>query len=198
MTLEVYKSALEWLSRGWSVIPLNPGTADRAAGFGPRVPPISDPSLVRAYFYQDDIRWNLAAIAPAGSFVLRFERWQLYCSWTKKVQAFNDCITRTYTELTPADGVHLFFRGVVSESFRPMPGVLVLSAVTVAPSETLPGLSYDVFCDNDIYSASLDAALYPLDLINHEAAALVPGAVSSTPIGQQNKKLAAVGVGGHV
>lgn len=163
MSLEMYKSALDWLGRGYQLLPCQPCTKKLVAGCGPYQKRIIDQSQAITWFR--DGRCNLAVLAPDSDFILDFDDWNLYCQWVGFVKRFDDRISRSYTELTPR-GAHVFLRGVVPGGFQTVKGVEVKRFCVVAPSVVGSACfqRYEVLHDGDIYSGSMDAALYPIRL----------------------------------
>jgi len=185
MTHEIYVSALDWLGRGYGLLPIIPGTKYIVEGFTIDKP-ITDQSLVFSWFREDLKKYNLAVVCPPGSFVLDFDDWDLYCAWVKFVKGFDDRVTRSYSELTPSGGVHVFLSGEIPSRYRPRRGVEIKRHCVVAPS-IIKGSDFDyelLGVGGDIYSGSLDACFFFLSLAETPPppppARLAPG-VSAAP-----------------
>lgn len=159
MTQEIYISALDWLGRGFTLLPIVPGTKYIARGFGLAMDRVLDQRRAAEYFRDSSVRWNLAVVAPAGTHILDFDDWDLYLRWLKFVKPFDDSMTRTYTELTPSGGVHVFLAGEVPPGYRCRKGCEIKRHSLVAPSVLSSG-RYEVFADLPIYHGSLDAVFY--------------------------------------
>lgn len=161
MTLKIYESALNWLGKGYHVLPIQPGTKKQATGFGLHQKRITNAQEARQYFFDDFSRYNFAVIAPEGSFILDFDDWNIYLSWVRFVKRFDDRITTSYTEITPNDGAHVFLSGQIPFGIQLIDHVEIKRIVVVAPS-IVDGREYEVLHDGGIYSGSLDACFFPL------------------------------------
>ncbi|MCK6566971.1 MAG: bifunctional DNA primase/polymerase [Anaerolineales bacterium] len=161
MTLEMYTSALDWLGRGFSLLPIRPGTKYKAMGYGVHQMRIMDQQIAAQYFRDSSMRWNLGVVAPQGKIILDFDDWDLYIRWVKFVKRFDDSMVRTYTELTPGGGVHVFLSGDLPLGYKCRKGVEIKGDVVVAPS-VVGGCRYEVFAELPIYHGSLDAVFYYL------------------------------------
>jgi hypothetical protein len=161
MSLEVYKAALDWLDRGFHLLPIQPGTKRQAQGYGLHQQHITNMQQA-AHWFNNLSKFNLAVIAPEDKFVIDFDDWGLYLWWVRFVKHFCNAPS-SYTEITPNDGAHVFINGQVPQTFSPIPHVEIKRVVLVAPS-VLAGITtpYEVMIDGEIYSGSLDAVLFPL------------------------------------
>lgn len=161
MTLETYSSALDWLGRGWTLLPIMPGTKYKARNFGRHLARLVDPGQAAEYFQESSVRWNLGVVAPDDGFILDFDDWGVYLDWVRYVKCFDERIVKSYTEITPNDGAHVFLRGEIPHGFQPVDGVEVKHDVVVAPS-VVEGREYEVLHDGSIYRGSLDACFFSL------------------------------------
>jgi hypothetical protein len=161
MTLAIYESALNWLGMGYHVLPIQPGTKKQATGFGLHQKQIINAQEAKQYFYDEFSRYNLAVVAPEGSFVLDFDDWNLYLSWLRFVKKFEDRITTSYTEITPNNGAHVFLSGQIPFGIQLVDHVEIKRIVLVAPS-TVNGIEYESMQGETIYKGSLDACFFPL------------------------------------
>lgn len=161
MTHYIYVSALDWLGRGYGLLPLIPGTKYIVKGFTIDQP-ITDLSVAYQWFLVDPKKYNLAVVCPPGHFVLDFDDWSLYCRWIKYVSVVDESISLSYSELTPSGGVHVFLSGDVPPGYRARSGVEIKRHCVVAPS-LISGsdFDYEVFGrGGDIYHGSLDACFF--------------------------------------
>lgn len=159
--ISVYESALTWLNRGFFLLPIQPGTKKQAAGFGSHQQQIKTEQEAKRYFYKNLSRFNLAVVAPEGSFILDFDNWDIYLEWLRFVKKFDDKITTSYTEITPNDGAHVFLSGPIPNGIKLIDHVEIKRVVLVAPS-IVDGRHYDIMRDAGIYSGSLDACFFSL------------------------------------
>ncbi len=161
MTLASYESALNWLGRGWHVLPIQPNTKKQVAGFGLRQSRITAPQEARAFFLESRARYNLAVIAPDDCFILDFDEWDVWTSWVSYVKALDPRLSQTYTEVTPNDGTHVFLQGRAPQGISLSPGVELKRVALVAPS-SIDGITYDVLLDYPISAGSLEVCFFPL------------------------------------
>ncbi len=161
MTLETYVSALDWLGRGWTLLPIMSGTKYKGRGFGIHQARLTDPLQVADYFRDSAVHWNLGVVAPDDGFILDFDDWGVYLNWVRYVKSFDERIVQSYTEITPNDGAHVFLCGQIPHGFQPIDGVEVKHDVVVAPS-VVEGREYEVLHDRSIYRGSLDACFFSL------------------------------------
>jgi hypothetical protein len=158
MTQEIYISALDWLGRGFSLLPVYPRSKYIVKGFGIEAS-IQDQAAAARVFLDPDHHYNLAVVCPPGTFVLDFETWDFYLRWVKWIVRFDDAIARTYTELTPGGGAHVFLTGDLPGCYVCRPHVEIKRHCLVAPS-VVSDFRYEVFFEGSIYQGSMDAALF--------------------------------------
>lgn len=176
----IYESALNWLSKGFYLLPIQPNTKKQAHGFGLHQQRITNALEAKRYFHENLSRFNLAVIAPEGSFILDFDDWNLYLSWLRSVKVFDDRITTSYTEITPNNGAHVFLSGQIPNGIQLIDHVEIKRVVLVAPS-IVDGRDYEVMLDSKIYSGSLDACFFPLS----KSPAPMPAAAAIGPTEQR-------------
>jgi hypothetical protein len=194
MTLAMYESALNWLGKGFYLLPIQPGTKKQVRGFGLHQKRITNMQEASQWF-NDHSRFNLAVIAPEGKFIFDFDDWSLYLSWLRFVKKFCDAVTTSYTEITPNDGAHVFLSGQLPNKIQLVEHVEIKRAVLVAPS-IVDNFEYEIISDGKIYSGSLDAALFPL---SKSPSAFAPDAIRrfaarvvSLPIRNPRSKLESI------
>lgn len=161
MTLAIYKSALNWLGKGYHVLPIQPGTKKQATGFGLHLKQITNAQEAKQYFYDEFSLYNLAVVVPDESFILDFDDWGLYLSWVRFVKKIDDRITTSYTEITPNNGAHVFLSGQIPNGIQLVDHVEIKRIVLVAPS-MVNNIAYETMLDGEIYSGSLDVCFFPL------------------------------------
>lgn len=161
MTLLIYESALDWLGKGYHLLPIQPGTKKQATGFGLHQKQITNAQEAKQYFFDELSRFNLAVVATEGSFILDFDNWDLYESWLRFVKRFDDKITTSYAEITVNNGAHVFLRGEIPNGIQLVEHVEIKRVVLVAPS-IVDGREYEVIHGGEIYSGPLDACFFPL------------------------------------
>lgn len=158
MTQEIYITALDWLGRGFFLLPVYSRTKYIVEGF--TIEKAIRDQAAAARFFMDSIdHYNLAVVCPPGTFILDFENWGFYLRWIKWVKRFDDAISTTYTELTPGGGAHVFLSGDLPSCYVCRPGVEIKRHCLVAPS-LVRDSRYEVFSEGPIYQGSMDAALF--------------------------------------
>lgn len=158
MPLLLYKSALEWLGRGFHILPIQPNTKKQVQGFGLHLSRITNIQQAAQWWKDQPINYNLAVIAPADKFIIDFDDWGIYNYWLKQV---SETIAHTYTEITPNHGAHVFLSGTIPPNFKPIKHVEIKQVVLVAPSE-IDHSDYEVFFDGDIVSGCIEEIFFPL------------------------------------
>lgn len=165
MSLEIYISALDWLDKGYHVLPIQPGTKKQCAGFGLHQQHITNMQQA-AHWFNNFSKFNLAVIAPEDKCIIDFDDWSVYLMWLRAVKQKDQRLALTYTEMTPHDGVHVFLAGATPNNLQLVEHVEIKRVVLVAPSILDKGsLPYEVMIEGEIYSGSLEAALFPLSKI---------------------------------
>src|SRR5690606_15569375 len=106
MTLAIYESALNWLGKGFHLLPIQPGSKKQVQGFGIHLSRITNARQAMEFFR--DTYFNLAVIVPDDYFVIDFDDESIFYQFLKSTP---ESIHNTYTETTPNFGAHLFFRG---------------------------------------------------------------------------------------
>jgi hypothetical protein len=159
MSFEIYKAALDWLDKGFHLLPIQPNTKKQVAGFGLHQEHITNMQQA-AQWFNNLSRFNLAVVAQENSFILDFDDWGLYLVWVRFVKQFCGAVTASHTEITPNDGAHVFLSGQLPNQIQLVEHVEIKKVVLVAPS--IVGREYEIMLDGQIYSGSLDAALFPL------------------------------------
>lgn len=102
--MTIFNAALLWLTRGVSIVPLQPRSKRIVAGFGPHLEKVTTEG--QAAFWFRDRPCNLGLVTGNGLLVYDFdevrqwERWRMACP----------DLARTYTERT-TNGMHVFFLG---------------------------------------------------------------------------------------
>lgn len=160
MSLEVYRAALDWLDRGFHLLPIQPGTKKQVQGFGLHQQHITNMQQA-AHWFNNLSKFNLAVVAPEDKFIIDFDDWAVFLMWLRVVRQKNQMLALTYTEITPNDGAHVFISGQVPPTFKPIPHVEIKRVVLVAPS-IVDGREYEIISDGQIYSGPTETALSPL------------------------------------
>lgn len=158
MPLLMYKSALEWLGKGFALLPIQPNTKKQVHGFGLHQSRITNTQQAARWWKDQPVNYNLAVIAPDDKFVIDFDDWGIYTYWLKHV---SETIAHTYTEITPNSGAHVFLSGTVPHNFKPIKHVEIKRVVLVAPSG-IDHSDYEVIFDGDIVSGHIEESLSPL------------------------------------
>lgn len=152
----MYKSALEWLGKGFHLLPIQPNTKKQVHGFGLHQSRITN--IQQAARWWKDQPFNLAVIVPDNKFIIDFDDWGIYTYWLKNV---SETIAHTYTEITPNHGAHVFLSGTVPPTFKPIKHVEIKRVVLVAPSR-IDQSDYEKIFDGDIVSRPIEESLFPL------------------------------------
>lgn len=158
MPLLIYKSALEWLGKGFHLLPIQPNTKRQVHGFGLHQSRITNIQQAARWWKDQPVNYNLAVIAPNGKYIIDFDDWGIYNYWLKQV---SETIAHTYTEITPNHGAHVFLSGTVPPNFKPIKHVEIKRVVLVAPSG-IDHSDYEVIFDGDIVSRPIEESLSPL------------------------------------
>lgn len=155
MTSNMLQAALDWLTVGAALVPLQPGSKYQVRGFGAKLKQIAGADAARYWFGQR--RCNLAVVCAGRLACLDFDDQVSYFTWGDGVN--------TLTEKTRR-GHHCFVwsdvaRSVrVSDTFEIKAGGAV---VTVSPS-VVAGVTYQVVKALPIKSMDLSAFLPDLSL----------------------------------
>lgn len=158
MPLLMYKSALEWLGKGFHLLPIQPNTKKQVQGFGLHQSRITNIQQAAQWWKDQPINYNLAVIAPDDKFIIDFDDWGIYNYWLKQV---SETIAHTYTEITPNHGAHVFLSGTIPPNFKPIQHVEIKRVVVVAPSG-IDHSDYEPLFDGDIISQPIEESLFPL------------------------------------
>jgi hypothetical protein len=154
----MYKSALDWLGKGFHLLPVQPNTKKQVQGFGLHQSRITNMQQAARWWKDQPVNYNLAVIAPADKFIIDFDDWGIYQYWLKQVP---EDVIHTYTEITPNTGAHVFLSGTVPPSFKPIKHVEIKRVVLVAPSG-IDHADYEIMFDDPIRPAQVEISLSPL------------------------------------
>lgn len=158
MTLLMYKSALDWLGKGFHLLPIQPGTKKQVQGFGLHQSRVTNIQHAAAWWKDQPTKYNLAVIAPENKFVIDFDDWEIYLQWAKQVP---ESTSHTYTEITPNMGAHVFLSGTIPPDFKPIKHVEIKRVVLVAPS-MVNEVEYEIMFDDPICVLQAEISLFPL------------------------------------
>lgn len=129
MAQHTFEAAVEWLTRGVSLLPLQPGSKRIVPGFGPYLERITDTRAASFWFQERGC--NMAVVTGHGVVALDFDDTPSYERWCKQ----NPNAALSLTERTRR-GFHVFFVGE-SNTGRHVEGFEVKGRagfVTVAPA----------------------------------------------------------------
>jgi hypothetical protein len=146
---DAFDVAAMWLSKGWPVLPVQPGTKRLVRGFGPTAGTIKLPEVAYYWFYQR--KANLAVVCPPGSIVLDFDQIGYFDSF----MAGWPGLAKSYSESTPRGGAHLFLNledGRALDVPGLIRGVEVKRFCLAYPSK-LPAGNYEVVQPGPILAA---------------------------------------------
>lgn len=146
--------AVQWLTLGFQVLPLQPGTKHLMRGWGINLRRIKTADEVQKYLRHG----NMAVICQGDNFVLDFDDWNLYRSWAKYA---DERYTTSYTEYTPR-GAHVWLRGDVIAGMRLRAGVEVKRVAVVYPS-VVDGVEY-LAGSGQIFAGDVDDAFFGLTM----------------------------------
>ena len=137
-----------WLDRGFTFLPCYENSKYIRPGWGQyqkQITTIEDAkSIIGA-------RCNFSIVCPPGHYVLDFDNVELYQRWEKD----HASVARTYTEITPRSGRHVFLRGDVPHGIKLIKGVEIKSVCVVAPS-VLPNGEYTRGNDEILFASSTE------------------------------------------
>jgi hypothetical protein len=134
---------LWWISKGFALLPCQPGKKSLVTGFGVHLDKITNSNRA-AQWWRGNSAANIAALALDDFFILDFDILEVYKQWA------NLCpdAARSYTEGTPRGGTHVFLRGQVPAGVVLVDGAEIKRAVLVAPS-VVDGKEYKVLSDHE-------------------------------------------------
>lgn len=120
-----------WLDRGFSLLPVQPGTKYLFAGYGEsadkkKIVTIEQAREIVGKFPSA----NLAVLCDDRQFILDFDKPELYTCWADK---HPDYVT-TYTERTPRTGAHVFLVGSAPAGHILLDGVEIKKRCLIYPS----------------------------------------------------------------
>lgn len=131
-----FQSACEWLSRGFDLLPVQPGTKYLHSGFGRYQNRLRTIDACHCWF-ADDHKNNLAVVCNGENFILDFDDHAVFTIWARSA---DEKFTTSYTEWTPR-GVHVFLCGPVPTATKLISGVEIKRVCLVAPS-VVNGVEY--------------------------------------------------------
>jgi hypothetical protein len=125
-----YEAALTWLSRGFSILPAQPGSKALVSGYGPYLQRITTMAEADRLFNRER-RYNLAVICPRGYSCLDFDNYNQLVLFQN---ALPIDLLPTYQEVTPR-GFHVFYKVSPPPGLQLIKGVEIKSVVISAPSQ---------------------------------------------------------------
>ncbi len=188
MTIIAYKSALEWLGKGFPLLPIQPDTKKQVNGFGLHQSRITNIQQAAQWWKDQPTNYNLAVVTPQDKFIIDFDDWGIYLYWLKQVP---EVVAHTYTEITPNNGAHVFLSGTVPPNFKPIKHVEIKRVVLVAPSR-VNGIEYEVYFDDGIQTAQDEISLSPLSKSPLSEPAQRPGPVTTNRVPNSGSLLDAI------
>lgn len=126
--LESVGVAREWLARGFSVLPCQPGTKSLVRGFGPNLQKLDDERGIDFWFGVRSC--NLAVVAPKDGLILDFDDLTVYGHFLKICPR----AAESYTETTPRGGKHVFLFTSVRAEIAPLVQVEIKRFTLAYPS----------------------------------------------------------------
>ena len=150
---DAFDVAAIWLSRGWKVLPVQPGTKRLVRGFGPMAGAIELPEVAYYWFFQR--KANLAVVSPPGSIVLDFDQ----VGYFESFLAGSPDLAKSYSESTPSGGAHVFLTledGRALEVPGLIRGVEVKRFCLACPSK-LPAGNYEIMQSGPILTVSAES-----------------------------------------
>jgi hypothetical protein len=184
---DAFDVAAMWLSRGWKVLPVQPGTKRLVRGFGPMAGAIELPEVAYYWFFQR--KANLAVVCPPGAIVLDFDQ----IGYFESFLAGRPDLAKSYSESTPRGGAHLFLNledGRALEVPGLIRGVEVKRFCLAYPSK-LPAGNYEVVQPGPILCAPTELirkALEPFFVLGDKCPPKPASPVLSIPRASQGDK----------
>lgn len=169
-------SAVNWLSRGFSLLPCQPGQKALVPGYGIFKAKITNTEQARQWFY-DGSAANIAVLAPDGFFILDFDDLDLYAQWAKACPE----AARSCTETTPRGGTHVFMRGNPPKGVQLKKGAELKRVVLVAPS-IVGGKLYKCVSDPKILDADPVSVLSSLSEEGHATPYFLQASQTRKPV----------------
>jgi hypothetical protein len=148
-----------WLSRGFKLLPCQPGTKRLVKSFGPVAGRVLLAEDVNYWFR--DRGANLAVIAGPDSIILDFDQVEIYESWAA---GWPD-LAGSYCENTPRGGRHVFL-SLIEPGGLVVPGLIrgveVKRFCMVHPSK-IGGGTYDILNPGPIFNVSVETVKKSLE-----------------------------------
>ena len=168
-------SARFWLSRGFSILPCQPGQKALVPGYGIFKAKITNEKTAAQWFEASGA--NIAVLAPDGFFILDFDDLDLYAQWVKQCPAE----ARSYTETTPNGGTHVFMQGTPPKGVRLKKGAEIKRVVLVSPS-IIDGKTYKCVSDPKILNVDPVAVLSSLSEEGHATPYFLQASQTRQPV----------------
>lgn len=174
-----------WVSRGWSVVPVQPDSKRLVPGFG--IYQDKARSGRDIAFWWLERRCNLAVVAPESGVILDFDDIAQYDRFTSNSPE----LAASYTESTPRGGRHVFLEsGDPLPKHSLIPGIEVKKICVVYPSR-VSGREYKILVAAPIRSGDVQNALKPFILSGGDNS---PSAPNSGRVGRSRGYLGAENV----
>jgi hypothetical protein len=153
---DAFAVAAVWLSRGWKVLPAQPGTKRLVRGFGPMANVIELPEEAYSWFFQR--KANLVVVCPPGALVLDFDKIGNFESFS----AGSPDLVKSYSETTPR-GVHIFLTLAAGQALE-VPGLegVEIKKFCLAYPSRLPAGNYEVLQSGPILTVSAESVIKAL------------------------------------
>ena len=119
-----------WLDNGFYLLPCQVNSKSLVAGFGQYRNKISDIKTACAWWDKKGSSANMAVLVPDNFYILDFDILDVYARWVQLCPAG----ARSYTEITPRGGTHVFLRGTPPTGSVLITGAEIKKIVLVAPS----------------------------------------------------------------
>jgi hypothetical protein len=153
-----------WISRGWQLLPCQPGTKRLVMGFGPNRGVIGGGDDVRFWFQERGA--NLAVLASDSGVILDFDKIELYDLFAAGWPG----LAGSYTESTPRGGRHVFLELAAGDGLA-LPGLVrgvEVKRFCLAHPSIVEGEKYEIIESGAILTippAQLKEALSPFFVV---------------------------------
>lgn len=150
-----------WMSKGFSILPCQPGVKSLVSGFGQYKKKITD-EREAAQWFGPLSQANVAVMCPDGFFILDFDAISVYAKWASQCPS----AAQSYTENTPRGGKHVFLVGDVPAGVQLVEGAELKKIVLVSPSQ-IEQQDYKIAVERPFYHGDALQVLFPLAKPGH-------------------------------
>jgi hypothetical protein len=174
-------AAHSWLSRGFHLLPIQPGTKKIMSGFGQYQTRIKTLAESAHWWGNENKKFNMAVVCNGGNFILDFDDYEIFTAWIKTA---DENFTLSYRELSPR-GAHVFLNGPLPVGLKLIKGVEIKKVCLVVPS-VVNGVPYTRAMPGEIFSGDLTNCFSSLSAFELSPAVTISPAETRLPIMSPN------------